>query len=250
LLCNVLNQNPRFHASSTSCVAQTISAASAFLSQQDEMKSALAHDKEGTERRVVATLRGMMESWYSETIEPVVFDKSRAWNHNALLLEQLYPDAKLVIVVRDLRAVFASIEKQHRKNPALMVGARTVAQKAATMFERPGGMIGGPICGIEDILRRSPDNIVLIKYESLVANPKIVLRNLYNDIGEEWFDHDLDNVESVAIELDALWLNKYPHEGSGKIEARDEQWSDWISPDIASGIMQQFSAFNGAFGYV
>ncbi len=250
LLCNTLAQNPRFCASSTNLIAQTIAAASTFMSSQDEMRSALAHDKEAAELQLTAALRGMVEGWYSETPEPVVFDKSRAWNHNALLLKQLYPEAKLVIVVRDLRSVFASIEKQHRKNPALSMGDKTIVQKATGMFARPTGMIGGPIAGIEDILRRNPGNVVLIKYEGFVANPEVVLRNLYNDIGEEWFDHDFDHVESVATELDALWLNKFPHEGSGKIEPREDPWSNWIAPDIAQDIMREFSAFNGAFGYV
>lgn len=251
LLCNVLNQNPRFFASSTSFIGQAVARLSAFLSAQPEMKSALAHDRDEAERCLVASLRGTIEGWYSEkTSKPVVFDKSRPWNHSALILEQLFPDAKLIIVVRDLRAVFASIEKQHRKNPSLsFVPGTTVAQAAHTMFSRQNGMIGTAVSGIEDILRRSPDNVVLVKYESLVANPEIVLRNLYDSLGEQWFDHDLDCVESVATDLDALWLNKFPHKGSGKVEPGDDKWSDWIAPDIASGIMKSFGAYNGAFGY-
>lgn len=251
LLCNILAQNPRFHASSTNCVAQTIAGVAAFLSAQDALKSALAHDQDGTERRVVATLRGIIEGWYAETTEPVVIDKSRAWNHNALVLKQLYPDAKLIVLVRDLRSVFASIEKQDRENPSLILnaGTRTMERKAAAMFARNAGMIGAPVCGIEDILRRDPGNIVLIKYESLVAHPRVVLRNLYDSLGEEWFDHDLDNVKPLSTEQDWRWLHKYPHEGSGKVEPRNDKWSDWIAPDIATGIMKSFAAYNGAFGY-
>ncbi len=251
LLCNVLAQNPRFHASSTSCVAQTISGVSSFLSAQDEIKSYLAHDKERTEQRIIAGLRGFIEGWYADIDEPVVFDKSRAWNLNAALLTQLYPEAMLIIVVRDLRSIFASIEKQDRKNPSLSLNAepRTLARKATAMFARETGMIGAPVAGVEDILRRKHGNVSIIKYEAFVANPEVVLKNLYNDLGEEWFEHDLDDVQARSTELDALWLHKFPHDGSGKIAPREDSWSDWISPDIAREIMTLFGAFNGAFGY-
>ncbi|UCC72050.1 MAG: sulfotransferase [Gemmatimonadota bacterium] len=250
LLCNVLNQNPRFHASSTSCLPQALNGVAGFISHQDEFRSALAHDADKTQARFIAALRGMLRGWYSTAKHQVVFDKSRAWNVNALLLKQLCPDAKLIIVVRDLRAVFASIEKQHRKSPVIALpGDQTVANRAQTMFHRQTGMIGAPICGVEDILRRDPGNVILVKYESLVANPRVVLRNLYDQLGEIWFDHDLDNVENVATDLDALWLNKFPHEGSGKVAPPDDAWSDWISPDIAADIMRKFSGYNSAFGY-
>lgn len=250
LLCNILNQNPRFYASSTSCVAPAMRQAASFLSSTDEIRSELVADRARTERRFVALLRGMMEGWYSDVEQPVVFDKSRAWNHNALLLRQLYPDAKLILVVRDLREVFASIEKQHRKNVAMtMPGGSSVAAKADAMFARPGGMIGGPVAGVEDILRRCPDNVALIKYEQLCADPSGVLRTLYEALGEPWFEHDLDNVHKHATELDALWLHKFPHEGSGAVERADTTWPQYVAPDLARRIMGQFPLYNNAFGY-
>lgn len=246
LLCNVLNQNPRFFASSTSVVGQTVLSTAAYISGQPETRSALASDPDGTHRRFVAALRGIVRGWYSETSQPVVFDKSRAWNVNALGLSQMFPDARLIIMVRDLRAVFASIEKQHQKNALL--GADTIAHRAKSMFG-PNGMIGGPISGVEDILRRRAKNVTLIKYETFVANPLVVLRNLYASLGEEWFEHDVDHVENTATDLDALWLNKFPHEGAGKVAPPPDDWSSWISHDIAGNIMRDFAAFNGAFGY-
>ncbi len=250
LLCNVLNQSPRFFASSTSFIPQTVASTAEWLSKQELMIGELARDKEGTERAFHAYLRGGIEGWYStKTDRPVVFDKSRAWNRNALLLKKLYPSAKLIIMVRDLRDVFASIERQSRNNPMAM-GGDDIDAKAAVMFAKDKGMIGVPIAGIEDVLRRKPDNVVVIKYEAFVENPEVVLKNLYNDLGEEWYNgHDFDNVENVATELDALWLNNFPHDGSGKIEPSKSRWQEWVPPDVAQGIMNGFQGYNGAFGY-
>lgn len=37
--------------------------------------------------------------------------------------------------------------------------------------------------------------------------------------------------------------------GSGKVEPRGERWSDWLSADIAQGIMNRFPGYNSAFSY-
>ncbi len=249
LLCNVLNQNPRFSASSTSLIPQTVSSAAQYMSAQDTMVSALAHDRQDTEKRFHESLRGFVDGWYRATEEPVVFDKSRAWNTNALLLQQLYPDAKLIVMVRHLVDVFASVEKQARNN-AMALAPEDVLAKASTMFDRGKGMIGVPVSGIEDILRRKLSNVLVVKYEAFAANPEVVLKNLYNDLGEEWFDgHDFDNVENVATDLDPLWLNRFPHDGSGKIAPSATSWSDWVPQEVAAGIMQGFQGYSGAFGY-
>jgi len=200
------------------------------------------------------SIRGLVSGWYAAIPEAVVFDKSRAWNQSAAVLEQLYPEAKLILVVRDLRDIFASVEKQHRKNPVLSaignIGERSVINRAHLMFAKAGGLIGAPICGIEDILRCSPKNVLLVKYETFVTDPKQLFKHLYAGLGEEYYEHNFNDVKSTATELDSLWLNKFPHDGSGKIQASEDHWSNWIPEDIANWIMQEFEAYNGAFGYV
>ena len=252
LLCNILAQNKALNVSSTSCVPQVIAQSSWLLSTMPEVKSELASDRVATESRVREALRGFVLGWYKDSGD-IVCDKSRAWNHNAAILFDLFSDAHLIVCVRDLRSVFASIEKQHAQFPvfdeAQNANERTLYSRADRYFS-PEGMIGLPVTGIEDLLRRKPSNTSIIRYETLAASPEDTMRRLYADIGLSWHDHDFTNVVSQATDADHLYLNKFPHDGSGPVRKPDaNEWQKFVAPDIASLIMEKFSGYNSAFGY-
>lgn len=253
LLTNCLHQNPRFQAGSSSCISVAMATLSAFISEQGEFRSSLAMDKEGTENRVRSLLRGMVKNWYYAVDRPVVFDKSRSWAHNADMLRDLFPEAKIIAMIRDPRDVFASIEKQHQKNPTLdmepNLAKRTVFHRVKT-FCGPDGMLGLPLAGVENAVQCQLPNVIVVKYEDFALGPEAVMRGIYDSIGEEWFPHDFNNVENVSQELDALWLNKFPHKGSGKVESIDTERSRWVPQIVDREISNCFRSFMGHFGYV
>lgn len=253
LLCNLLAQNPAFRVGSTSCVPQALHNLSAFLSTTPEVKSDLAHDRAGTEIKVREAMRSFVSAWYGND-ERIVFDKSRAWPHNAALLFDLFPDAHLVLCVRDPRGVFGSIEKQHMKFPAFDDSAnpndRTMFARADRMFS-PEGIIGITIVGIEDVVRRFKSRVSVVQYETFAAQPEDAMRRLYAEMGDPWFAHDFESVEPTATDLDALYLHKFPHEGSGKVmPPRRDEWREYVTEDIAGLIMARYADFNRAFGYM
>lgn len=251
LLCNLLNQNPRFYASSTSVIPQSVRLVSNFWSQSPELKSELINDKDGTELRMANVLRAFIGTWYHGKGE-VVFDKSRAWNHNAPLFNQLNPEGHLFVCVRDLRSIFASMEKQHAKNPILdEVGdvlGRTVFNRADSKFS-PEGIIGQQVLGVEDLIRRDLPFVHFIRYENFVQEPHVPLNRIYEAIGEEPCPHDFVDVKNTSTDVDALYLNKYPHEGSGEVKPPYSNWADYVSNDIANLIIQRFPMYNQTFGY-
>lgn len=228
MLASLLNQNPRFHASSTSALPYVMESISVRLSNTPEVKSDLAADREAAEARLVRASRAYLHAWYDD-VAPVVFDKARSWSTSALLLEQLVPDAKMIVLVRDPRAVFASIERQHARFPLLDVAQtpveRTVYDRASKLFA-PEGIIGQCIVGVEDLLRRRLPSLVLVHYEHLVAEPEMVLRRIYQEIGEEYYAHDFVNIKNTATDLDVMYFNKFPHDGSGPVEVREDYWRE------------------------
>ena len=252
LLCNVLNQNPRFYASSTSCLARSIRSLSNVWTASPEIKSDLIVDKTATDERMARSTRALIESWYADRNAEVVFDKDRHWNHSIPLLQHLYPDAVAIVCVRDLRSIFASVEKRHSENPLLegidSPNETTKLARADRMFS-PNGMIGQNITGIEDIIRRKPNNVLIFQYETFVRQPQLIIDRIYSLLGEEAYEHDFDNVKSTATDQDALYLNKFPHDSAGKIEAKDDNWAEHVPQDIAGLIMQKFSGFNRVLGY-
>jgi sulfotransferase len=257
LLCNVLNQNPRFHASSTSCMAQTVRSLSVLWSKSPEMKSELITAKVVTEARMARAASALVEGWYEDQAE-VVFDKCRHWNHNAAVLNHLFPDAKMFVCVRDLRDIFASVEKQHAKNPllddALSPTGLTSYARADRMFS-PEGLLGQQIEGVEDLLRRNPKNAAgesfaqTIQYETFVRSPQLIIDRIYASLGEEHFEHDFEDVENTATDVDGLYNDKFPHVGSGKVAPSSGDWREHVPGDIAQHVMERFPNYNRAFGY-
>lgn len=238
-------------------MAQTVRSISGLWSRSPEIKSDLIAEKEATEARMTRSVRALVEAWYADKA-PVVFDKGRFWNLSAMLFNQLFPQGQMFICVRDLRAIFASVEKQHSKNPMIDDAGNAVELTAFNRADRmfsPNGMLGQQIMGIEDMIRRNLRNqegkpfTHPVQYETFVQNPQLVIDRIYTLTGEEPFEHDFENVENTATDVDGLYGNKFPHEGQGKIEPREEDWREHVPQDIAGLIMQKFAGYNRAFGY-
>jgi len=253
LLCNILNQNERFWATTTSVLPGLCSTLVHFWSTSPEVKGALDHNRERTEGRVHRALKAFCDAWYADVDRPVVFDKSRGWATNALLLKKVYLDSKMIVMVRDLRNIFASVEKRHAQT-AMFDEASNPEEK--TMFSRadkmfgPQGLIGGAIIGVEDLARRKPDGVLYVQYESLASAPGKTMAAIYDFLGEEPFEHDFENVVNTAQDPDGLYLHKYPHKGEGKVvPCNPLEWKTHVSPDIAKLIMERWPFYNDFFGY-
>lgn len=91
--------------------------------------------------------------------------------------------------------------------------------------------------------------VLFVSYEALAAHPKQQLANIYNHINEAPYEHDFDNVENTAIDPDYMYLNKFPHQGTGKVEDKTD-WQAFVPQQLAGEIMQTHSAYNQTFGYV
>jgi len=164
----------------------------------------------------------------------------------------MFSEAQLLVCVRDLRAILASIEKQHAKNPLLDEAGRpvelTVAGRADKLFS-PEGLVGQHIMGVMDLVNRQLPYVHIIQYEQFVRNPAQVLERVYSALEEGPFAHNFENVESTASDVDGVYLHKFPHDGSGKIEPSSDNWQEHVPPNIAAGLMQTFTGYNQAFGY-
>jgi len=252
LLCNVLNQNPKFVASSTSILHQMLANTVATYSTAPETRGDLGRDKNMTMIRLEDLLRGMCNSWYHNDRKKIVFDKSRSWSSDILMLKTLFPKTKVIITLRDLREVFASIEKQHRRTALLDVSrdfnSKSLFTRAESMFA-PQGMIGGCLVGLRDIIDRRFD-VFWCRYEDFAKHPHQMMQRLYCYLEEKPYQHhDFKDVKNTATDPDYLHLNKFPHKGEGEVKPYPISWPAFMSPDIATKIMEAFPWYNKAFGY-
>ncbi len=252
LLCNILNQNPEFYAGSTSPLPQLISSFVNASSNCAEMQSAMVHDSDGVTDKLQKITAAMVHLWYEDKTGHV-FDKSRGWSFNALLLDQLFPSCKMIACVRDLRNVFASVEKQHRKNPvfdlAKTPNEKTILARADAMMS-PQGLIGQSVVGTNDLMARMEKRTFVVHYEALSRDPKTKVMELYDFLDMEYFEHDFDNIKNTAEDVDAFYLNKFPHKGDGKVEVSDhKEWREFLTPELGNLIYNRYPDYNTKFGY-
>jgi len=253
LLCNILNQHEEIQCSGTSPLPGIIGSAIQATSVSDETRSMLIHDQEGTEQRISRAIQGIIQGWYMDSTVDHVFDKSRGWPFNMRALKHVSGDSLAVVTVRDPRDVIASIHKQDNRTPTLDQAADPLGK---TIFARteelmlPNGLVGQAILGVEDMVRRGDQSILFLKYEEFVKNPTLFLNDIVHRLGLDEFEFDLENVENTAPDVDGVYLNKFPHEGSGKVCADNVgTWSDVLDSELAEAVRNRYPYFGKTFGY-
>ncbi len=208
LLCNILNQNPRFNATSTSGILEIILA---IRNQWENVTTFQASPNKVGKDEVV---KGILHNYYSTTQRPIVFDKSRGWPAYMELAEFILGQkAKVLVPVRSIVDVLSSFEKLYRKNAhnwqfpqekSNFAQFQTVEGRAETFMnaEQPVGMAYNRI---RDALARGfKDRMAFIEFEQLTTRPEEMMKAIYQFIGEEYFEHNFDNVEQTTSENDDM----------------------------------------------
>lgn len=206
LLCNILNQNPRFRATPTSGLAPLLLEIQRIWTDAPELKaSATAEDK-------INTLRGTLEGFHKAIEQPVIFDKSRAWVCAIEMLESILGYApKVIVTYRDVPSILASCEKLFRKelkspNSVAKWGQNMETLEGRLAFWSDGGqLVGGAYNRIRDCVQRGHrKSLHFVHFDKLTIAPKEALQGVYSFLGESYFEgHDFENVEQSTHENDA-----------------------------------------------
>lgn len=196
LLAALLRQNPRFWAGMTSPVGSLFSAMLRETSQRNETSVFVDDD---LRQRL---LRAIFEAYYAE-IHPakVVFDTNRIWTTKMPALTRLFPSAKFICCVRNPAWVVDSIESLIRLNAFELSGIFSY-EPGGTVYSRAEslgggtGMVGFAFNALrEAVYGEFADRLLLVRYESLTANPIGTMAAIYNFVGQPQFAHDPDHIE-------------------------------------------------------
>jgi len=269
LMQNLLNQNPDFYCSSTSHLArESTEDVTRWISTPD-FQAALGRDRQGETSKLYERAKKLFDDRHQADAEAagkpdaVVFDKGRGWTFALDLLWSVYPNARVIVCVRDLRDVFASMERQFRKNGLLNNSpnliSRTITARMASLFSLDGnGHLGGPIAGVSDMINRglfrdgrpTDDRIILVRAEDLARAPRANMKAIYKRLNVPYYKpHQFDDVENTATDPDHTSLYHFPHEGCGKVEASPHKWSASFAQHIGDEIIQRYPRYFMQFGY-
>lgn len=243
LLENILAQNPRFHATATSGIMDIMFG---VRNQWDKLVEFKAAPNEPAKIRV---LRSILESYYADTDKPVVFDKSRGWLSLLEMAEGVLGyKAKILVPVRDMRDVLASFEKRWRDTSSTtQIGQESqfyfefqTVQGRTDIWLRSDQPVGLAYNRITDAIQRGyKDRMLLVDFDDLTRNPTETMRQVYTFLGEEYFEHDFDNVEQVTYENDAVHGFKDLHKIRSKVEPMGPQW-----PKVLGSFAEKYGELN------
>ena len=228
LLSSILKQNPKFHASITDPLATLVKGVIESSQDGPGMKTEVPIERRKN------LVRHLFEGYYEDIDKPVVFNTNRAWTLLAGVTKEIYPKAKHIVCVRDIKWILDSFELAHRRNPLstnTVTGGHsgTVYDRVQTLMEDKG-IVGFPYIGIKQVITGPEQNLVfLLEYDQLTKKPKETMQALYAFIDEPYFEHDFDNVEASWDEYDAEIGIKL-HDVRKKVEFRQRNFI--LPPDI------------------
>ena len=205
LLTNVLLQNPKFQTTATSSLLEFL------LQVRDNWSKLEGHSNYPDGQDKWSVIRAILQS-YHKTDRPIIFDKNRGWSTHIEFMEKVTGEkARIIACVRNLEDICTSFEKLFRKNRAdgEIHGEFSNTQMKTldgriSAWTADEGVLGRPYVSLLDTIQRGlGDRILFFPYEEWTANPEKWFKILYNFIGEEYYQHDFNNIEQTIRENDA-----------------------------------------------
>lgn len=208
LLQNLLAQNPRVHATGTSPLHE-IGWIARGVFKTEEAKAVTGPVME---QMFVCYVRGGCESAFDIlTDRPVVVDKCRSYIGHLDQLFKVWPNAKVLVPVRDIRGVLASFEKKRRAHPSPYGPAEEANVAAfASQERRVQAWLSSPPVGIaieriHEAAQRFKDRLLFVHAEDLSARPGETMARVWAYLGESFDGHDFDHVEQYTHEVEVGW---------------------------------------------
>ena len=204
LLGALLAQNPRFHAGMSSGLYPVVATNIRMMSAGAELSKLIDKDQ----RKHI--LSAIFNCWYEkQSDKDVIFDTNRGWANSMPLLQDLYPEAKVIACVRDVPWIMDSMERVYRKNPyenTALFGPESDGNMYARMTAliRNDRLVGSAWANLKEAFYgEQAANLLVVDYDLLAQSPEKVLPLVYQFLDEPWFDgHDFENVDFDAPEFD------------------------------------------------
>jgi sulfotransferase len=210
LLMNLLGQNPAHRVTPTSGLIEL------FVMLKNRWPEFIEFKAEGLEKtkpRVLGALKGLLAGYFEPEFAAgkTVFDKSRGWlQYIEPLEEALGRPVKIIVTVRDVRAIVASFEKLYRarnieyREPVdeAFFQCQTVGGRAQVLLNTKS-VLGLTIARLRDALTRGVgERLVIVPYRALATCPQETLTLLHVTLGLPSFEYDPQHVAQLTYEDD------------------------------------------------
>ena len=254
LLQNIIGQNPLFHVTPTSGMIDLMLGTRIGYNGNEESK---AGDTDMWRGGFYAYCREGFKGYTKNlTDKPFILDKNRAWGSYYNLLNEINPNPKIVFMVRDLRAVFASMEKKFRQHPDIDDGMLDNIKLAnITTHQRIETWSSGHPIGYaahklnQSILDKTAQNFFFIRYEDLCTKPESIFKDLYNFWGLEYFQHNFNHIPQITVEDDTVHGIYGDHTIRNTLGMLPDDSKEILGENTCKWIYDNFKWYFDTFGY-
>ena len=254
LLQNIIAQNPDFYATPTSGVLELVFAARNNYTGSPEFK---AQDPDLMRTGFLSFCRNGMDGFYHGiTDKKYVIDKSRGWGIHYDFLNMIYPDPKIIWMVRDLKDIFASMESNFRKNPdkqdpildwSKMQGT-SVPKRIDIWAQNPP--VGMALERLSELFRTGiASKILFVRFEDLCLYPETEMQRIYQYLEVPYYQHDFDNIQQVTKEDDEVYGSFGDHVIRTKLAPVPSKAKILLGKDVTDWIHTSYKWYYDQFKY-
>jgi sulfotransferase len=207
LLSALLNQNPEFHCGAISPVLEIMYYMEKYFQGSEQ---ALAYPKPEQHHKMISSV---IDNYYSDRKEPIVFDKCRAWPNNVDRIQKYITSTpKILCPVRDVLEILASfITMIHRNSnqvsfvdKALMDGGYALTDdNRCDHLMSPVGIVDQSLYALgEGFNKGCEDYMHMVEYNDLANHPEETMSKIYQFLEIPHYSHDFNNVSHKYRERD------------------------------------------------
>jgi sulfotransferase len=255
LISNIIAQNPNFYCTPTSGLADLIINGKGTYNQSQAFQ---AQDRDEMESAFITYAKFGMQGYFQGiTDKEYILDKSREWGINYGLLNMIQDSPKIICMVRDVRAIYASMEKNFRKNPHRENHVQNPPQLVGTTLDKridiwaDGIPIGIALDRLKDIHQQGLDkNILFIRYEDLMSNPENEMDRIYDYLNIGRYKHTFDKITQVTQENDVVHGIYGDHVLREEFKMKPNDFEEVLGYEICQKIKNTYQWFFDKFGYV
>jgi sulfotransferase len=257
LFQNIISDNPDFYCTPTSGLPDFVIGNKNGFNQSQAI---LAQDQVTMQKAFVGYTRNGIHGYFDYITEKkYVLEKSREWAiHFNLLKMILGHEPKIVCMIRDIRAIYASMEKNFRKNPHRESHIQRPVELVGTTLEKRldiwanGVPVGVSMDRLKDVFSQGiAEKILFIRYEDLMTNPEYELRRFYEYIDLPYYEkHQFENVTQHTKENDLVHGVFGDHTLRPKFEMKPNDFEDVLGFENCQRIKNTYKWFFDKFGYV
>jgi len=255
LLQNILAQNPDIYATPTSGLMELIYPARTNYTTSPEF---ISQDPELMKKGFLAFCKSGIYGWVNAISDKKYYiDKGRSWSIHYDWLKMIFDKSpKIIIVVRDLREIFASMEKNYRKNPDKLnlilnwenLSNTTIPKRIDTWVN--GVPIGIALERLQEVISFGNDiHMHFVKYEDLCLYPEQTMQKIYEYLEIPTYIHNFDYIKQVTQEDDLINGGFGDHKIRNNLSLTQPYSKQILGEGICDWIYNHYGWFNNYFKY-